>query len=374
MNFELTDDQVLLRDQVRKFFFENNGLQAARKILESKELYDRNLWSSIAELGWPAAAIPECYGGLGLGYIEACVIAEELGRSLAPVPYSSSIYLAAEALLLAGSEQQKQTYLPKIAQGQLVGTFAVAETMGAVSEDNISATFENGVLSGAKLPVLDGEAADIAIVLARTGSSESDACLSLVLVDLADEKILRSAVETVDPTRKQAELTFNGAAAKLLGEEGQGWSYFQAIRDRAAVFTAFEQIGGADTCLEMARDYSMERFAFGKPIAANQAIKHKLVDLYVKNQLARGHAYYAAWALEASPADLATASAGARVAAIQAYSAAARENILIHGGIGYTWEADCHLFYRRAALLSLVLGGERQWKDNLVSQLVASDS
>ena len=181
--------------------------------------------------------------------------------------------------------------------------------------------------------------------------------------------VARHRIETVDPTRSHARIEFDNASAELLGQPGEGWRLCETLFDRAAVLFAFEQVGGAQACLDMGTDYAKGRFAFGRAIGSYQAIKHKLVDMYVAIELARANAYYGAWALGTDAAELPVAAAAARVAASEAFNHAARENIQTHGGMGFTWEYDCHLYYRRAKLLSLALGGERRWKDRLISQL-----
>jgi acyl-CoA dehydrogenase len=369
MNFDFSDDQKMLKDQARKFLTEKCSTKVVRKILESDEPYDKTLWKQIADMGWLGTAIPEEYGGLGLGHLELCVVAEELGRAIAPVPFASSVYLATEALLLAGNDAQKKKYLPKLASGEVIGTFALAEGPQQPTPKTIKASFKGGKLDGVKVPVPDGDVADFAVVLVRTGEGQGERALSLVIVDLKSAGVSRRTVKTVDPSRSQAELTFKGAAAEQLGASGDGWDLAKRVLDRAAVLMAFEQVGGADSCLAMAKDYALNRYAFGRQIASFQAIKHKLADMYVLNELARSNAYFGAWALSTNSPDLAEAAAGARISATDAFHNASKENIQTHGGMGFTWELDCHLFYRRSKVLSLVLGASRVWKDRLVNHL-----
>lgn len=366
MNFDFSDDQKMLKDQAARFLADKCPLGTARKALEDDAPYDRALWTQIGEMGWLGTAIPEEFGGLGLGYLELCVLAEELGRALAPVPFASTVYLAAEALLMAGTAAQKKEWLPKIAAGEVIGCFAVSEGPGAARPDTIEASVRDGRLTGRKIPVADGVAADLAVVLAKSAEGDGG---SLYLVGLGQKGVKRSLVDTVDPTRQQAVIEFAKADATLLGQEGAGFGTMARVFDRAAVLLAFEQVGGADACLEMARTYALERHAFGRPIGSFQAIKHKLADMYVHNTLARSNAYYGAWALSTEAPDLGVAAAAARVSAIQAYDYAAKETIQTHGGIGFTWEADCHLFLRRARHTSLAIGSLRQWQDRLVSQI-----
>lgn len=368
MNFDFSDDQKALREQASRFLRDRCPPKAVRRILEGGDIFDRDLWKGVVEMGWTATAIPEEYGGLGLGYLELCVIAEELGRVVAPIPFASSVYLATEAILLAGSAEQKEKYLPKLAGGDLIGTFAMSEGATAPSPRTIKATLKAGKVDGTKTPVADGLAADFAVVLARTGDS-GDRALSLAIVDLTGDGVTRAAVKTVDPTRNQAEIAFAGAPAELLGAQGEGWALARQVLDRAAVLLAFEQVGGSDACLAMAKDYALGRYAFGRQIASYQAIKHKLADMYVNTEIARSNSYYGAWALSTNAPELPEAAAGARVSAIQAYDYASKENIQTHGGMGFTWELDCQLFFRRAKNDALSLGSIRTWKERLVAQL-----
>ncbi len=366
MDFDFSDDQKELKQMARRFLEDQCDMTVPRPTLEGDEPYARELWEGVAEMGWTAAAMPEEYGGIGYGYLELCVIAEELGRAVAPIPFSSSIYLAAETLLLAGSDAQKETYLPQLASGEKIATLALSEGTTAATPDNLSVTFENGALNGEKLPVPDGDVADFAIVVAKSGDG-----VSLALADLNADGVSREAIQTVDGTRSFARVSFSNTPAEALGAPGEGWDIAQKVLDRAAVLVAFEQLGGAQAAMEMARGFAVERYAFGRAIGSFQAIKHRIAEMYVKTELARSNAYYAAWALDENSDDLATAAASARVAASDAYHFTSKENIQIHGGMGFTWEADCHFHYRRSRSLGLVLGSAAEWKDRLVSHLEA---
>jgi acyl-CoA dehydrogenase len=360
MNFDFSDDQKTYRATVRRYLSDKCPLAVARRVLDGDATHAVDVWAGLADLGCLAAAIPEAYGGLGLGPLEVCVAAEELGRACAPVPFASSVYLASEAILRFGTDAQKRAWLPRLASGDVVGTVAVAEGASPLVEGKSKVSFNKGVLQGLKLPVADGEAAGVAVVLAGQ---------SLVLVDLAQAAVTRARVQTIDPTRKHAQLTFNAARAELLGASGEGFQQLGAVYNAAAVYLAFEQIGGAEAALYMARDYALERFAFGKAIGAQQAIKHKLADMYIKLELARSNAFYGAMMLTSGGADLPVAAAAARVAGSDAYIFAAQECVQTHGGIGYTWDADPHLHYRRARLLAHAIGTPSVWKDKLVTAL-----
>ncbi len=369
MNFDFSDDQKQLRDQARRFLAEKCSPKAVRAVLEGKADYDRDLWKGLAEMGFLGVAIPEEYGGTGAGHLELCVIAEELGRALAPVPFSSTVYLAAEALLLAGSEEQKQKWLPKISSGEAIGTLALFEGTGNPSPAAVKLAVSNGTLTGTKKPVADGAIADFAIVAARTGNSGRETDVSLFLVDLKAGGVTAKPLQNVDPSRQQAELIFAGAKAEPLGAANEGWSILSRVMDRAAVLIAFEQVGGADRALEMGRDYALDRIAFGRPIGSFQAIKHILADMYVSATLARSNSYYGAWALSTDAAELSEAAAAARISATQAFQHCAKQNIQVHGGMGFTWEFDCHLYYRRSNALALSLGSQSYWEDQLIDRM-----
>ena len=370
MNFDFSDDQKLLQEQARKFLTDKCSRKLVRSVLDNnKNQYSKELWQEVVNMGWTATAIPEEYGGLGLGMLELCVIAEELGRSLAPIPFSSSIYIFAEFLKAYGSEDQKKQYLPKIASGELIGTFAFPETKGTPRTNNINSKVENDKLSGKKLPVNDGQVADVLIVAANSDNNQNHNSLSLYIVETNQVGVEEKLLDTLDPTRPSSQIEFSNVACSVLGEKGEGWSMIQNILNRAAVLFAFEQVGGAQVALDEAKKYSIERYAFGKPIGSFQALKHKMADMYVKNELAKSNAYYGAWALSTDSMELPVAAAGARVSATEAFHYASKENIQIHGGVGFTWEYDCHLFYRRSKLLSLNLGSIRKWKENLISNL-----
>jgi len=368
MNFDFSDDLKQLRDQARRFLSEQCTPAVVRRPLDGQETFAAPLWREIGGMGWIGAAIPEPFGGAGLGYEGLCVLAEEIGRVVAPVPFGSTAYLASEAILTAGSDAQKREWLPKLADGSLIGCLALAEGAGNPDPAAIQARVSGGRLSGSKWPVADGGIADIAIVVARDEAGQA----GLFLVPLAD--VRRRDLQTLDPTRNHARLDFDAVPVERLGGGSRGgaengWDLVQRVLDRAAVLFAFEQVGGADACLQMAREYAMERFAFGRPIGSFQAIKHKLADMYVALELARSNAYFGAWALSADAADLPLAAATARVSATEAFHLASKENIQTHGGIGFTWAVDCQLFYRRSKQLALTLGGPPYWKDRLVDLL-----
>ena len=371
MNFDFSDDQKSLQDETHRFLRDRCDLSVARLVLDDQQqAYSESVWREMVELGWTGITIPEQYGGIGLGYLELCVMAEEMGRFLAPVPFSSTLYQFCEALLNGASKTLKQEILPQVAAGKLIGTMAFAEGVGFPDPDRIGVRFKAGKLYGDKWPVADAMIAGAAVVLAV--NEDNDPCLCFL--DLDQEAVHRRQLESVDPSRSQGGLEFFGAEAENLtafegGSGKSGWQLFQRVLNAAAVLFAFEQIGGADACLAAATEFSRERHAFGRPIGSFQAIKHKLVDVYVANQLARSNAYYGAWALATGAEELPLAASVARVSATQAYEYAASENIQVHGGMGFTWEADCHLYLRRSRTLALLIGSSGLWKKQVTSEL-----
>ncbi len=369
MNLEFSEDQKFIQQTAREFLDEHAGLEVCRAVLESERPYDPELWKGVAEMGWLGTTVPEEYGGAGLGYLELVLIAQELGRSLAPIPFASSVYLATEALLLFGSEAQKKEYLPRLVSGELVGTFAFAEGVGDPDFGETRTELTKGKLRGEKLPVLDGDVAGLGVVLTREGDGHS-----LALVDLHGTGITRTALRSFDPSRSQARIVFEGAPAQVLGESGRGVAQAERLLDRAAVMMGFEQIGGSERAFELTKHQTLNRYAFGRPVASFQALKHRMADVWGKNQIALSNGYYAAWALEHDNEELPLAACSLRVAASDAFVHGTEEMIQMYGGVGFTWEYDCHLFYRRAKLLALTLGSPSAWREKLVRRLVEREA
>src|SRR5262245_23544409 len=366
MNFDFSEDQKLLQKTARDFLVEHAPLQVNRDVLESGKEWSPELWKGTAQMGWQGAAIPEEFGGAGFGYLELALIATEIGRSLAPIPFGPSVYLATEAILAAGTDTQKKKWLTALASGQAVGTLALAEGPGFPSPASLKTSFSGGKLTGKKIGVPCGNIATVAIVAAKSGSG-----VTLALVDLAAGGVTRTPTESIDPTQPVAELTFKDAPAEALGAEGKGWDLLEQVLDRAAVLLAWEQLGSAERSFELTRDFTMGRYAFGRPIASFQALKHRMADEYVAIELAKSNCYWGAWALSENDPELALAAPSARVSATQAFDLTSVEMVQIHGGVGFTWEYDCHLFYRRAKQQGLVIGTASNWREKLVQRLAA---
>lgn len=377
MNFAFSEEQEMLRATARRFLDDKAGFDVVRDLMETAEGFDEGLWQEIAAQGWQAMAIPEEYGGAGFTFLEQAILMEEMGRTLFPTPYLSSIVLGADLVLTAGTEAQKQTILPDVASGELRLAVAHLESDGRWDATSIelTATSEGGgfVLEGAKSFVIDGHTADSLIVVARSDPSSSGSeGISLFVVPADADGIESKRVETMDQTRKQAEITFAGVrvpATAILGEPGSGWSSLQETLQRAVVALAFEQVGGAQQCLDMSVEYAKARIQFGRPIGSFQAIKHKCADMLVAIESARSAAYYAGWAASVGDEDLAIAAPLAKSYCSEAYSHAAGDNIQIHGGIGFTWEHDAHLFFKRAKTDELLFGAPADHRAALADAL-----
>ena len=269
-----------------------------------------------------------------------------------------------EALIEFGSEQQKNSILPKLVSGDVIGTLAIAETNSAPNKDNILVELKDGKLSGTKIAVPDAEVATHAVVVAKNGDS-----VSLCVVDLNSNDVEINVQRNIDESRGYYSVSFNDVDAEIIGDEDSGWSNLEKIMDHAAVLFSFEQIGGAQASLDMANTYAKERYAFGRPIGSFQSMKHKLADMYVALTLAKSNSFYGAWALSSNAAELPTAAATARVSATKAFQLCSQENIQTHGGNGFTWEYDCHMFYKRSKVLSLNLGSLPSWREKLIKSL-----
>jgi 3-oxochol-4-en-24-oyl-CoA dehydrogenase len=378
MNFDFSDDQKTLREELRRMLQRESPPAKAREAIDQGLSHQADLWRHLVDVGATGLMLPEDSGGAGLGAMELCVAAEELGRQLAAVPYASTMYLATQALLLGASADQQAHWLPRVASGE-VATLAGLEALdgssapqalAAQGEETSILRFQAGVLRGEASLVPDGSAAAWAVVRAHA----ADGSVCWVVAEL-DSSVTRRLLPTRDPSRPWAALHFNGTPAQALDAVVDLPAFEQRLRCRAAVLTAFEALGGADAALEMAAAYARERVAFGRAIGSYQGIKHKLADLYTANQLARVHAWYGAWALacdaSAPHAALAEAAAAALVSCTRAYTRAAEEALHVHGGMGYTWEADCHLHVRRARQLAVWLGSDLQWASTLADSLVA---
>lgn len=375
MNFAFTEEQEELRETARAFLAEQAGSEQIRAAMASDNGWDDALWRQLGEeLGWTAVHIPEEYGGLGLGYVEFVALLEVMGEHVVCSPYFATLALGANAILVAGSEEQKQRWLEPIAEGRCTATLAWTEPNGRWDPSGVEATFEADgdgfVLRGTKRYVVDGDRADLVVVVAREAGSEGDRGLGLFVVDGDAAGLERKALPTVDQTRRQAEIVLTdvrvGADARLGGEGG---ALLAKILDLAAIALAAEQVGGAQRCLDMAVEYAKERVQFGRTIASFQSIKHKCADMMVAVESARSAIYYAACVAAEDGDDLGRVASLAKAYCSDAYFRCAADNVQIHGGVGFTWEYDCHLYFKRAKASETFLGDPAYHRE-LVAQRI----
>lgn len=359
MNFDFSEDQRRLQEEVRRVLADHSTPAHVRRVLEGEAPFYADTWRELAGLGALGIAVAEEHGGAGMGLLELCLVAEEAGRALAAAPLLPGIYLAAEAIRRAGSAAQQAKWLPGIASGETIFAAVLDARPHRVLGDP-PLSLADGRLSGVLNAVPDGMAAHAALVLV-------DGRLALVRLDGAG--VERKSQKSLDPTRPLARLAFSGAAAELL-DAADGGAIAARVVDGAAVLLAFEAVGGAEAALYAARDYVQERRAFGRAVGSFQGVKHKLAEMFTAIEIARAHAYFGAWAMATDAAELPRAAAAARVAATSAYTLAAEEGLHLHGGIGYTWEVDCHLHLRRARWLGQILGNEHLWREKLAASLI----
>jgi alkylation response protein AidB-like acyl-CoA dehydrogenase len=377
VNFAFSEEQEELRKTVRSFLEQKSPSAEVRRLMETTEGYDPDVWNQMgSQLGLQGLAIPEEHGGSGYGYIELVVVLEEMGRALLCAPYFSTVALAANAILHSGDDAAKKELLPGIASGETIATVAFTEDSGRWDADGITMTAarsgEGYTLDGHKMFVLDGHNANVIVVAARTdsaGSAGAGAGISLFTVAGDASGLTRTPLSTMDQTRKQARLEFSNVPAKLLGSEGTGWDTLSRMLDLAAVALAAEQVGGAQKVLEMSVEYAKVRVQFGRPIGSFQAIKHKCADMLLEVESAKSAAYYAGWAAAELNDELPVVASLAKAYCSDAYFHAAAENIQIHGGIGFTWEHDAHLYFKRAKSSELLFGDPTYHRELLAQRI-----
>jgi alkylation response protein AidB-like acyl-CoA dehydrogenase len=368
MNFAFSEEQEELRRSVRRFLQEKSPSTEVRRLMETTEGFDPAVWDQMAnQLGLQSLAIPEAYGGAGFSFVELTVVFEEMGASLLCAPYFSTVGLAANALLSSDDESAKKDLLPGIAEGTTKATFALTEDSGHWDVESVALSASGGpewTLSGHKMFVIDGHTSDLILVVARTAGG-----VSLFAVEGDAPGLVRTPLATMDQTRKQARLEFSSTPARLIGEEGGAAPAVRRTLDLAAVALAAEQVGGAQRCLDMAVDYAKTRIQFGRPIGSFQAIKHKCADMLLEVESAKSAAYYAGWAAAEDSDELPVVASLAKSYCSEAYFHAASENIQIHGGIGFTWEHDAHLYFKRAKSSELLLGDPSYHRELLAQRI-----
>ncbi len=369
MNFAFSEEQEQLREFVRQFLENYSPEATVRELMETEDGYDPDTWSMMAEqLGLQSLIIPEEYGGQGFGYVELSVVLEEMGRALLCAPFFSTVVLAANTLIHSDDDAAASELLPGIASGETIATLAFTEESGRWGEDGIEmaavADGDSWSLSGTKMYVLDGHVANLILVAARTGAG-----ISLFRVDAEAPGLTRTALATMDTTRKQARLDFDNVTAVPIGTDGGGWDVIERVLDLAAVALAAEQVGGAQICLDTAVQYAKDRVQFGRPIGSFQAIKHKCADMLLEVESAKSAAYYAAWCAAELNEELPSVASLAKAYCSEAYFHTTAENIQIHGGIGFTWEHSAHLYFKRAKSSELLFGDPTYHRELLAQRI-----
>ncbi|MGB8330851.1 MAG: acyl-CoA dehydrogenase family protein [Polyangiales bacterium] len=364
MDFAFSEEQNELRRAARRFLEVASSQERVRSAMATERGYDSAVWRQLSqELAWTALTIPEELGGLGMSYLDLHPLMEEMGRALLCSPFLSTICLGANALLLGGTETQKQRYLPGIAAGETTATLAFGEKNNRMDAEGVQATYaaDGGgyILHGEKRYVIDGHTADLLIVAARSKDSDGAQGLSLFLVPADTRGVKRAWLPTVDQTRRLASIELDQVlvpADAIVGEEGHGWGLCERVLDLARIALAAEQVGAAEMCLEMSVEYAKVRKQFDRPIGSFQAIKHKCADMLMMVESARSAALYASALAGQGDNDLQEAASGAKAFCSDTLFHCAAENIQIHGGIGFTWEHPAHLYFKRAKATEALFG------------------
>jgi alkylation response protein AidB-like acyl-CoA dehydrogenase len=369
VNLAFSDEQEQLRDSVRRFLADKSPLSEVRRLMETPAGYDPAVWALMSgQLGLTGLTIPEQYGGTGSGPAELTVVLEEMGAALLCAPYFSTVVLAANAVMLAGDDEAKKELLPRLAKGELIAALAIAEDDGGWDPEGVRLqarrSTEGYALTGTKNYVLDGHVADLIVAVARNGDG-----IGLFTVAAGAPGLQRTQLPTLDMTRTQARLEFNETPARLIGDPRVAAAALARTLDLAAIALAAEMVGGAQRCLDMSVGYAKTRHQFDRPIGSFQAIKHKCADMLMNIETARTAAYYACWAAAADSDELAAVASLAKAHCSEAFFQAAAENIQIHGGIGFTWEHDAHLYFKRAASSELLFGDPAYHREQLVQRI-----
>ncbi|MCY4129861.1 MAG: acyl-CoA/acyl-ACP dehydrogenase [Gammaproteobacteria bacterium] len=367
--FAFTDEQLQLRESVRRYLTDHATVSRTRELMGDSDGFDRQSFQGLFnELGIGGVHLPEEYGGAGLSYVELCVVLEEMGRALYPSPYLSSNVLAANALLLTGTTEQKAELLPLIASGARLATVALYEDSNRSDVANIEQIVVGGSFTGTKSFVLDATVAECFVVVAREGSDRHNAP-RFWLADSNDPGIKCSATESIDSTRRIGSVSFDNVSVERLGEAERDLTRFDKFVDLASVALANEMVGGAQWLLESSVEYANSRVQFGRPISSMQAIKHKCADLLLEIELAKSGAYRAAQAVADDDPALPVYANIAKAAANDAYMKSAADAIQIHGGIGFTWDNDTHLWFKRAKSSQVLLGTSEIHRDQLLERI-----
>ncbi|MFA5632028.1 MAG: acyl-CoA dehydrogenase [Porticoccaceae bacterium] len=358
-HFLFSDEQMEIAGHFARLIASQVPMQEVRRVFEGEKPYSVETWQQMAEQGWLALA--DADGGAGLGLTDLCLLGLHIGKALAPLPFLGHVAFATQALVRFGSTANKQAYLEKFTRGDALATLAFREAGQDDWRQAPSATVRGGLLTGTKVAVAHGAQADVAIVAARQLDGANPQGISLFLVELAQAGVTRTEAETIDPASRYATLVFDGAKAVPLHDGAIAQQDYEQLIYSGVVVDAFMQLGSAQAAFAAARQYALDRYAFGRPIGSFQAIKHKLGRMYESLCIAEANCHFGAAAMAYKPSLLAVAAASAHLAAVDAFNHCARDNNKIHGGISATWEHDCHLYYRRAKLAAVALGNTTTW-------------
>ncbi|HUO62850.1 MAG TPA: acyl-CoA dehydrogenase family protein [Terriglobales bacterium] len=377
MNFGFNEEQELLRSTARKFFDNECASETVRKLMEGPEGMTRELWKKLAEQGWLGLIVPDEHGGMGLGIVDLVVLMEEMGRAVVPGPFFSTVLLGGLAILEGGTDAQKKAWLPRLASGEARAALAWMEPSADLGARGITlqAAAKGGghTLNGTKLFVQDAHTADVIVVAARTATGKtSEEGISLFLVPKGSAGLTVTLLPTMDQTRKLCEVAFKDVAVgpeALMGQAGSGWAPLARVIDKATVGLCAEMCGGAQKVLDMTVEYAKIRQAFGRPIGSYQGVKHKAADMLVDVENSKSITYYAAWAMDEGVAEGPLAVSMAKAYVSDAYRRVAGAGIQLHGGIGFTWEHDLHLYFKRAKGSEFTFG-DATWHRERVAQLV----
>jgi len=377
MRITHSDEQEEFRRVLRRFLEDHSPPAEVRRLMETSEGVDPEVWRRLCdELGLPSLHVPEEYGGQGFSFVELGIAMEETGRALLCAPLFASAVLATGAILEGATETRKKELLPSLASGETIGALALTEPDGRWDPASVRTTARAGdgafLLDGVKSFVLDGHSADLLVVAAREPGSAGDAGLSLFSVAGDAEGLLRRPLASADATRKLARLEFSGVRGELLGERGTAGPALARTLDLAAIALANECVGGAQRVLEASVEYAKTRVQFGRPIGSFQAIKHRCADMLLDVELARSAALYAAAAVAEGSDEVPALASLAKAFASDAYVDVAAANIQIHGGIGFTWEHDAHLYFKRAKSAEVFLGDPTHHRELLAQRLGVS--
>ncbi len=384
MEFAFTEEQEMIRDTAAAFLAEVSDSEAIRRAMVTEQGYDPALWQRICgEMYWQAIHIPEAYGGMGLGYVEVVAMMEQMGRHLLCSPFFSTVCLASNALLLAGTEEQKTLWLGKLCEDALTATVAFNSGGSDWNADSITATWKRSgdefVLNGNYRYVVDGHTSELLVVAAREEGTVGEQGISLFLVPAATPGVVSEWLPTMDQARKQASVDLSSVAVgadALMGEAGHAWGELAKVLDLAAIALAAEQVGGCQQLLDMTVEYTSERVQFNRTIASFQAVKHKAADMMLQTEVARSGIYYAACVAQEAlfggelAAELPEAASIVKSYCSDAYFAIAGDSMQLFGGVGFTWEYDVHLYFKRAKSSEQMLGGGSVHRERIAAALL----